>query len=136
MLNEQWTKWKPNISLEGKYNIESFHYKGDETITFIMISAQDKNKKISLYFGGIGLSLRKSNGMAMENKIAFLKDKYGEDFYSEWSFFTVINSAYSNWAAAETCTIYKSTDFIHFAIVSKNSIYESINGVPEIQFIQ
>ena len=115
MFCEIWTPWKPeNIILEGKYSIEAVHYK-EATTHIIMCSVHDKNKKIKVSFGNANFSYRKTNGVFMEDKLTYLKEKYGEKFYTEWSFFTVEHSSYEKWATEETYGMFDSYFFINFS---------------------
>lgn len=136
MFSEIWTPWKPeNINLNGKYIIEKVHYK--EAITnIIMVSACDKNKKIKVVFGNANFSYRKTNGVLMEDKLNYLKEKYGEKFYTEWSFFIVEHSSYEKWSTEETYGLFESNFFINFSIVSEHSIFDIIGCEPEIEFIE
>ena len=66
-----------------------------------------------------------------------MSQKYGSDFYNNWSFFKVQNSEYLQWLANKSHGWSDSFSFTHFCILSGDEMIDIVtNYEPEIKVIK
>lgn len=136
-MQEQWKRWEPINHLKPKYEIDSFCLT-DGYGTIVLFDINNQNKKIELQFTNLSNTIfKKSNDDLTFNKIKFLKEKYGTQFYEEWSFFIIINSFFIEWLAIESPLIgYMSNKFTHFAIITPTTIFDIVSiDEPKIKLL-
>jgi hypothetical protein len=64
----------------------------------------------------------------------YIDEKYGTEFYSQWTLFKVTNSEYLEWISNQSFDIAESENLTHFAIVVVDSIIDIIAAYePKIE---
>lgn len=61
-----------------------------------------------------------------QSTINDLDARYGMEFYSEWTFFKVVNSEYMQWLSKQSYSIVGSEPLIHFSFLAVDSIVDVI----------
>jgi len=65
-----------------------------------------------------------------------IDERYGTEFYAEWTFFKVTNSEYIQWLSEQSYGIAESESLIHFSILAGDSIVDVIAAYePKITII-
>lgn len=129
---EKWTKWEPVSGIFGRYYIDFFGMVGDEWDFVVRLNDQHQAQKIEIKFTGVVTSYRYTNESYCFGVFGDLSKKYGDDFYSDWSFFKIIGSDYVQWI------IDKSYDsgFIHFCIIGGDEMLDIVATYePEVRII-
>lgn len=134
-MNEQWSKWEPISGLEGKYSLEQLS-EGIHGFEIILINAQDTTKKIKLLWKNWVQSYAKTRRAQVIDTKAFLDQKYGSDFYNNWSFFIVEDSTYLKKLSEESWKLSDAYEVMHFALITQDSIINIIPTYePEVTWI-
>lgn len=55
-----------------------------------------------------------------------LSQKYGTNFYTEWTFFKIENSDYLNWIYKESCIANQSNELVHFCLMAMDDILDIV----------
>lgn len=130
---EEWVHWKPVQDISGRYYIDFFGMVGEEWDFVIKLSNFDNTQQVEIKFGGVVTSYRYTNESYCFGVFGELSRKYGDGFYSKWSFFKINNSDYVKWI------INKSYDsgFIHFCIVGGDEMLDIVACYePEVKVIK
>ncbi len=65
-----------------------------------------------------------------------LSDKYGDDFYSNWSFFKITDSDYLKWLSDKSCTVSDTLSFQHYCIIGGDEVVDVLSQKePEVTII-
>lgn len=134
-MSEQWIKWEPDNDLSPKYYIESIT---DSLEGFIIILSDnnDKKKKVKVIFKESVHAYRSTDESFRQSTINILDESYGTHFYTEWTFFKVINSEYIQWLSKQSYSIVDSEPLIHFSFLSVDSIIDVIAAYePQIELL-
>lgn len=135
-MQEQWVKWEPIKGLFQKYYIESIldSINGFEIVLF---EGHDKKEKVHVVFeNSIDAYKCSEEGFRLKT-IWELGDKYGKDFYGDWTFFKVINSRYLQWLSEESVGMYDSLSFIHFSFLVADSVLDVVTTYePKVKIIK
>src|ERR1700754_2156360 len=94
MQKEEWTRWEPIEGLEGKYDVESLLADVNGLLIILCSATSTKNHKIELKFTSFINAFRETNESFRFNLFHELSEKYLGNFYSDWTFFKVVNSEY------------------------------------------
>lgn len=127
---EEWIIWKPIPNLASKYYVKSLsdRYSG---FKILLEDAQNANQLQIIFKDGIDSFSRTDETFRFRTVIK-LKEKYGADFYKNWTFFKIINSSYLQWLSLES---YEESDarlLSHYCIVASDSIVDIINNKDPI----
>jgi hypothetical protein len=135
-MQEQWIRWEPAKGLSSKYCIESI-LDNLEAFKIVLHDEHDSRKKIYIIFEGFVGSYKWTDETFRLGTVSFLNKQYGTKFYSEWTFFKVINSKYLRLISEESCSISDSRNLIHLVIIESNSILDIIAASePKIEFVE
>jgi hypothetical protein len=124
-MNEQWIKWEPNKKLAKKYEIDSIldNFNG---FKIILSDVDDEKKKVQVVFKNSVDSYNYSEEGFRLKTVWRLGDKYGKNFYGDWTFFKITNSKYLSWLYEESVGMYESLTFIHFSFITPNAILDVV----------
>ena len=133
---EIWHKWEPLVNgLSKKYIIKSV----DNVIGEYNIYLYDneKNKTIRVNFYESTAISRRTNIKYRSAELNKLAAEHGKEFYEEWTFFKISNSAYVRELVEESYGMLNPAYCIHFVIVGSNCIVDVITDHdPKIEFIK
>ncbi len=128
---EEWTRWEPKQNIIERYYIDFFGMVG-ENWDFV-IKLHNDEQKIEIRFDGMVASYKYTNESFCFRIFGELSEKYGGDFYSNWSFFKINNSEYIKWIIEKS---YDSEEFMHFCIVGGDEVIDIIaNHEPTVTTI-
>src|SRR3990167_8567550 len=100
MDKEKWVKWHPSSDLDDKYYIDSIIDTIDEFQ--ILFVSTNSNRKLRILFEH-GVDVYRCTEERFRLKlISKLNREYGNNFYSQWTFFRVENSDYFKWLEKES----------------------------------
>ncbi len=134
-MRTQWTKWEPIPHLTEKYNLKSIS-DGENGTEIILFDIKNSNHKVEISFTYPVDIYRRSDEKYLLETIDQLKQQYGADFYTKWTFFKVTNSPYLQWLSEQSYNITDSTGLTHFALITTNSIVDIIDPCePKIKLI-
>jgi hypothetical protein len=132
-MEERWVQWEPKKEFKGKYHIDIISDSLDG-FELLLTSKEDENKKVKVLFGDVVDAYRNTDGSFRQKTIYYLDENYGTNFYTQWTFFKVLNSEYAQWLSAQS---YKTFDFlqcIHFAIVTDDAVIDIVtNTEPQVE---
>lgn len=135
-MMEKWIKWEPIKGLSPKYYIESIsdNINGFEIILF---EGHDNKEKVHVIFENSVDAYNCSEEGFRLKTIWNLGDKYGKDFYGDWTFFKVINSKYLQWLSKESVEMYDSLSLIHFSFLAADSVLDVVTTYePRVEIIK
>lgn len=132
-MKEQWERWEPISGLANKYYIDSII---DEARGFkvILSESDDETKKILVLFEDSIDAYRNTDESFRLKIIHDLDQKYGTDFYGDWTFFKVTNSTYIQWLSEQSYGTSDYQSFVHFSFITADSILDVItNYEPKVE---
>lgn len=124
-MAEQWVKWKPVEGLSNKYYVESIS-DGFDGFEMVLSDSDDEEKKIKVIFEDSVHAYRSTDESYRQSTINAIDKEYGTHFYSEWTFFKVADSEYTQWISAQSYSIADSEPLIHFSFIAVDSIVDVI----------
>jgi len=128
---EEWIRWEPVNDLSGKYYLDSWSW--PEEGLLIGLSNEKKAKKIQILFAGTIGSFRYINESFCFKICGNLSEKYGDEFYKNWSFFKIENSEYLKLMSDSSHGWADRFHFKHFCIVGGDEIIDIVvNSDPEV----
>lgn len=131
---EEWARWEPINGLSGKYFINSLIISEERLV--IHLSDNDKIKKIEIVFDNGIDGYRYTNESFYFKIFGDLSQKYGTEFYKNWSFFKVTNSEYLQWLSKKSRTWSDQFTFIHFCIFGDDEVIDILARYePIVKFI-
>ena len=135
MMTEKWTRWEPIQGLSEKYYIDSVMDTVDG-FTIFLSDAKDEEKKVKVFFKDSVDVYRSANESFRYQLIVELKEKYGSDFYGDWTFFKVENSSYVQWLLEQSAGIADGIMFTHFSFIASDSVLDILDPVePKVELI-
>ena len=130
---EEWHYWKPPQKLEPGYGVDIISCEEDN-FSIELYATGPKDSYIKLDFQGNAQAYRYTNESFALQTLCNILNKYGPDFYPQWSFFTVTKSTYLSAYEHDTNTTVSS--LIHFAIIGEDEIVDVITTkAPIVTFI-
>lgn len=123
---EKWNRWVPLENLQPKYDVDSIS-DSFEGLKIILSDIKDTSKKVVFTFDGLIDSYRSSDEGFALRKLDDLGKNYGENFYKNWTFFTVEHSDYIQWLSNESCGIYDLIPKKHYSFLAANTIVDVIS---------
>ncbi|MCR6106975.1 hypothetical protein HXA34_11810 [Salipaludibacillus agaradhaerens] len=134
-MNEQWERWEPIKRLSNKYYIESIS-DSIKCFKITLCESNDERKKVEVIFDDSVHAYRSTDESFNLKTINTLDEHYGTRFYSNWTFFKVNNSEYTNWLYEQSYGIAASQPLIHFCLIASDSIVDVIAAYePKIERI-
>lgn len=116
-MKEKWTQWKPISNLSNKYYIESII--NDATgLTIMFVDSINKLAKLKMVFENGIDAFRITNETFILSTISYLNEKYGDQFYAEWTFFKVENSEYLKFLSEQSGRISDSYGVKKYSIIT------------------
>lgn len=134
-MKEKWIKWVPNNEIGGRYSLDCIRDDSDGLI-IEMSECTDENKKIKIVFEGYAWTYRNTNESFRLATVEKVANEYGQEFFSNWSFFKVENSSYFEWVMSECYGIYKDYNVRHFVFMGPEWFVDVVNiDEPKIEII-
>ena len=135
-FTEVWSRWEPDVpNLASKYYIASACYSYDGFK--VILEEEGGGQKVELLFP-YGISSVRVTEEGMELRIGdSLFDKYGPDFYRNWTFFKVEQSEYLKWLSIQSYEISDICKVKHFVLLGGNCMIDiaTIHDLPEIKIL-
>lgn len=132
-MQENWERWEPISGLSSKYYVESLS-DSIEGFRILLSDAYDEYKKVEVLFEDSVHAYRSTDESFRQSVINKIDERYGTEFYSEWTFFKVTNSEYIQWLSEQSYGIAES--LTHFSILAGDSIVDVIAAYePKIAII-
>ncbi len=119
---EEWERWELIEGIEGRFFIENFQVSAQGLS--IRLCATKENKKIEILFFNGADAFRWTNESWCFDVFAVLGNKYGDDFYANWSFFKIVNSNYAKSLSLTSCGLSDDRKFDHFCIVGNDEMID------------
>lgn len=134
-MTEQWSKWEPVPGLSANYYMESILDTPDG-FTIQFFDTNKEEKKVQVIFEYSVSAYKSTNESYRLNTMHKLDERYGKNFYHDWTFFKITNSSYIQWLSEESYGITDSLHFMHFAFLTPNSFLDVIARYePEVILI-
>jgi hypothetical protein len=134
-MKEEWTRWEPIKGISGQFYLDSLAF-SEEGLS-IELSNKLNFKKIQIKFNNPIDTYRYTDESVCFGIFGDLSKKYGNDFYSTWSFFKINNSEYLQWLSEVSGKSINSLPFIHFFIKSSDEIIDILSPhEPEVKIIE
>ena len=131
---ENWTHWKPTTNVSGRFIIISLILTYDDLT--IELSAEDNDTKIKIIFHGNIDAYRCTNESFCSLIFNDLSKKYGDAFYSNWSFFQITNSEYAKSLSEKSGGWSDEFTFRHFCIIGDDEVVDILARYePEIKVL-
>ncbi|MGC2310232.1 MAG: hypothetical protein WA432_01265 [Candidatus Babeliaceae bacterium] len=132
---EKWIQWQPIPNLMKKYYIDSI---SDTFDGFIILLSDENNKSnVRVMFENSIDAYRSTDESFRLKTIHDLGQYYGSSFYTQWTFFKVINSEYLHWLSEQSYKITDTLSFIHFSFIAADSILDVVtNYEPRVELIK
>jgi len=135
-IKEQWTRWNPANNLAKKYYLDSI-FDNIAELKITLLEENNKKNKVIITFKYPASSYRETKKIFKDKLIYDLNQKYGKNFCDEWAFFKVDNSNYIKWLSEQSCGIYDDVPFVHYSLITTNSILDLIDQwEPKIEIIK
>lgn len=124
-MEQVWERWEPTTEMSRKYYVNTI---SDNIIglTIILSDSEDEDSMVSIVFDNSVHAYRSTDEGFRQKLINDIDEKYGTEFYSEWTLFKVTNSEYLEWISDQSYGIAKSEKLMHFSIVAADSIVDII----------
>jgi len=123
-MRENWIKWNPCGMPEGGYTVTSFVQDNEGT----EIILETEENIITVFFNGITPIVRTSVEGIRLRTLGEVQEKYNNRFFfTNWFFYVVENSLFTNWAYEESRGCYESEEMTHYSIVTGIDIIDIIS---------
>lgn len=124
-MQENWERWEPVSGLSSKYYVESLS-DTVEGFRVVLSDANDEKKKVEVIFEDSVHAYRSTDESFRQSIINTIDERYGTEFYTEWTFFKVSNSEYIQWLTEQSYGIAESEPLMHFSFLAVDSIVDVI----------
>lgn len=121
-MAEEWTRWTPIEGLANKYYLETVS-EHKQALTVTLCEESNIQKKVRISFGFSAEAHRDTYETYRHALICELDERYGKDFYVNWVFFKVNNSAYVRWLTEQSYGM-SGADFMHFSFLTSESVLD------------
>lgn len=135
IFNEIWSRWDPGIEgITGNYYVTSTS--DDENGFIVILEQEGTSQRIEVLFSDSVSALR----LADEGVVFMLFDelyaKYGDDFYTQWTFFKVENSDCLQWLSSRTAGFSERYNLKHFVIMGLDKVLDIVASYePKIRIL-
>lgn len=140
LIVEQWTRWEPTPRLAKKYYIESIFDRPEELKVVLTEMDEAKTQVIITFEGSVDGYTRMSTTYR-DKLLQSLNEKYGIDFYRDWTFFKVSNSRYiknmSDQLKATEWLGFDNRNHMHFSLIAAQEIVDIVAAhEPKVEIIK
>lgn len=139
MMLEKWVKWMPVEGLSPKYYIESLSSGICNGLIITMSAASAANaaeKKVKVIFEESVHAYRCTDESFRQSTLYDINKVYGTPFYSEWTFFKVVNSGYLQWLSTQSFNIVDTEPLTHFSFLATDVVIDVIAAYePKIELL-
>src|SRR3990167_9807072 len=113
---EEWIQWRPLSNLRNKYYIELL---SDDTngLKIILCTDNLEDQKILINFENSVDAYTRTDDSFVGERIKYLYDNYGKDFYTKCSFFQILNSDYIKRISKESGGISDTRSLKHYVFL-------------------
>lgn len=130
-MDEIWQRWEPTTELSKKYYIDSI-IDNIQGLSIILSDAEIEDSKIEIVFDNSVHAYRSTDESYRQKILNYIDEKYGTEFYSEWTLFKVVNSEYFEWIYNQSFGIAEIEELNHFSIIAVDSIIDIIAAYEPI----
>lgn len=135
-MQEQWMQWKPFANLEPKYYCvavsDTF-----EGFKVVLVGQSEEKEMLEIYFKDGVLAYTQTDESFKRTLINDLDQRYGTDFYGEWTLFKVQNSKYVNKILEESYGWASAYNLIHFSLITEDLIIDILNdSEPAVSLVK
>lgn len=130
-MNEIWERWVPTTEISKKYYINSI-IDDIQGLKIILSDAEIEDSKIEIVFDNSVHAYRSTDESYRQKMLNYIDEKYGTEFYSEWTLFKVVNSEYLEWICNQSFDIAELEELNHFSIIAVDSIIDIIAAYEPI----
>ncbi len=123
---ESWERWEPIPNLARCHDVEKVVESFQNFSLEIIELETDQNNKILLDFGKTVQAYRNVYETFRVMLFTKLRNKYGTDFYANWTFFKVQDSEYIKWIEQRSNTSCSSIKLSHFSFLFNDSVVDVI----------
>ena len=100
-MEENWQRWELGSQLSLKYYIDSISDRVDG-FRILLSDANDESKKVEVLFEDSVHAYRSTDESYRQSTINNLDERYGTEFYGDYTFFKVSNSEYIHWLSLQS----------------------------------
>lgn len=124
-MDENWQRWEIGSELSSKYYIDSISDRVDG-FRILLSDANDESKKVEVLFEDSVHAYRSTDESYRQSTINNLDERYGTEFYGDYTFFKVSNSEYIHWLSLHSYGIAESEPLYHFSFLAVDSVLDVI----------
>lgn len=133
MMDELWERWEPTTEISKKYYVDSI-IDNIQGLRIILSDAKNEDSKIVIVFDNSVHAYRSTDESYRQKILNYIDEKYGTEFYSEWTLFKVNKSEYFEWICNQSFGITESEELSQFSIIAVDSIIDIIASYePKIE---
>ncbi len=132
---EEWTRWEPVFGLPGRFCIKDLRMSKNGLM--LELISKSNEMLLELLFGFNIEAYRCINESWVFTIFGMLNDRYGDDFYGNWSLFKITNSNYAKSLSPLSAGVSESEDFDHFCIVDNDFVLDVLTlDTPTVKIIE
>ena len=129
-LVERWSRWEPIEGLDPKYYVIEL-IDGYDGVKIRLMSDRDQSLGVELLFEAAWAYRVSEEGLRLD-LMEQLSLKYGDVFYTKWTFFKVQDSSYLDWLSKESYDTSYGYQMTHYCLMSMESVVDIGAGVEPI----
>lgn len=124
-MKEIWHRWEIGSEFSSKYYIESI---SDSINGFRILfsDATNESKKVEVLFEDSVHAYRSTDESFRQSTINDIDERYGTEFYQNYTFFKVTNSEYIFWISHQSYGIAEAESLYHFSFLAVDSVLDVI----------
>lgn len=135
-MDEIWQRWEPIVGLRDKYCVEYIDDSIDSFRVRLYWDYYHDSQRVDIIFENSVDAYRRSEALYRHGLILDLDQRYGKEFYAQWTLFRVSHSRYIDWISQESCRISDQMPLQHFAIVAANSLVDVVTTYePNVEYV-
>jgi len=128
-MTQEWKRWIPLENIPTSMYFVSI----TEDSNCFKIKYNSENKMVTIHFKDSVLSYRSTDEGKLIKTWSQLNEKYGPEFYAQWSMFKQLNSDYLVWFPEQSCGIYEHYNPEHYIFKGNDIIIDVLSTYsPEI----
>lgn len=133
-FNEDWSRWEPIAGISGRYDIYKVSYTYDSFV--LVLKNKQRSQFIEVRFPQSIQAVRIASESVVFSLYDLLFDKYGKDFYTDWTFFTVKNSDCLNWLSKGTYGASELYDLTHYVLSDLDVVIDVVTyNAPDVKIL-
>lgn len=122
---EKWIRWEPVAHLAAQYYIDSICEDSKE-FKIVLSEFNNKESELQVIFKSSIYFYEKTDDTFILSIINDLYERYGKEFYTEWTFFKVENSCYIQRLLKQSSGIGDSYNLKHFVFIAVDALVHVI----------